>query len=258
MDGLTRRSLSLRALWVALASCAILAGGVMLSGGQALAVEGAPPAIDGESVPSITQTGATLEAQINPEGRTVRYQFQVAVSSSQFLAEMACPSEHAAGLCLGSPATVGALPIGFIAASSSDQTVSIDLAGAGVTLAPRTTYQYRVIVVRSPLTEDTIEWEGPPVYGPDQSFTTLATQTSSEGPTPNSQPSIYGPPSSETFTGPGNITPTPTPTPKAKPLTRAQKLTAALKACRKEKGHRHRVACERHARRTYGPFKRKK
>jgi hypothetical protein len=40
-------------------------------------------------------------------------------------------------------------------------------------------------------------------------------------------------------------------------LTRAQKLTAALKACHK-KAHAKRASCERRARRRYGPVKRKK
>jgi hypothetical protein len=40
---------------------------------------------------------------------------------------------------------------------------------------------------------------------------------------------------------------------KVKTLTRAQKLTKALRACHKQpKGHR-RKACERQARRKYGP-----
>jgi DNA-binding beta-propeller fold protein YncE len=42
-----------------------------------------------------------------------------------------------------------------------------------------------------------------------------------------------------------------------KPLTRAQKLAAALKACKKDKKKSKRVACERQARKKYGPIKRK-
>jgi hypothetical protein len=41
-----------------------------------------------------------------------------------------------------------------------------------VTLKPSTTYHYRVIAARAVQTEDTIQWERPPVYGPDQTFTT--------------------------------------------------------------------------------------
>jgi hypothetical protein len=39
-------------------------------------------------------------------------------------------------------------------------------------LKPGTTYHYRVIAATSVLTEDTTEWEGPTVEGPDQAFTT--------------------------------------------------------------------------------------
>jgi hypothetical protein len=40
-----------------------------------------------------------------------------------------------------------------------------------------------------------------------------------------------------------------------KPLTRAQKLAKALKVCRKDRKKSKRVACERQARRKYGPHK---
>ena len=43
-----------------------------------------------------------------------------------------------------------------------------------------------------------------------------------------------------------------------KPLTRAQKLAAALKACRKQRSKHKRQACERRARKRYGPLHRTK
>jgi hypothetical protein len=43
-----------------------------------------------------------------------------------------------------------------------------------------------------------------------------------------------------------------------KPLTRAQKLAAALKVCRKDKKKKKRAACEKEARRHYGPAKKAK
>ena len=46
--------------------------------------------------------------------------------------------------------------------------------------------------------------------------------------------------------------------PKVKALTRAQKLAAALRACKKKKGQRARAACQRQARKRYGPIKAKK
>ena len=72
-------------------------------------------------------------------------------------------------------------------------------------------------------------------------------------PASSPQPEIFGAPSSATFSGPGNVVPS-----KSKPvvkttksLTRAQKLSKALRACRK-KPKRKRVVCERGARRAYG------
>lgn len=62
-------------------------------------------------------------------------------------------------------------------------------------------------------------------------------------------------PGSLTFQGPGNLTfaaTTPVVKAKAKPLTRAQKLTRALRACAK-RPKRKRPACKRRARRAYGP-----
>ena len=46
--------------------------------------------------------------------------------------------------------------------------------------------------------------------------------------------------------------------PKVKVLTRAQKLALALKACHKKQNHAKRKACERQARKKYGPVKKAK
>jgi DNA-binding beta-propeller fold protein YncE len=70
------------------------------------------------------------------------------------------------------------------------------------------------------------------------------------------EPSIYGAPPSVMFSGAGNVPPAPAAVPKsavkAKPPTRAQKLAAALKTCRKKRARKKRQACEKQARRTYG------
>ena len=70
---------------------------------------------------------------------------------------------------------------------------------------------------------------------------------------PEPQPSFFGAPSSATFNGTGNLTPEPAPAGKAKVQSRAEKLAGALKACRKKKVKKERVACERQARSKYGP-----
>ena len=75
------------------------------------------------------------------------------------------------------------------------------------------------------------------------------------------RPFSYSPPSEAQpapDAGPGNLTPQHSVLPsktavKPKPLTRAQKLAKALKACHKDKHRRKRVACEKQARRAYGP-----
>ena len=66
------------------------------------------------------------------------------------------------------------------------------------------------------------------------------------------QPGVFGVPASATFSGPVSLVP-PLPSGVVKPmvLTRAQELTRALKACRRERG-RKRAGCVRAARRRYG------
>jgi hypothetical protein len=68
---------------------------------------------------------------------------------------------------------------------------------------------------------------------------------------PALQPSVFGAPASATFAGAGNVAGSSSkPTVSGRSLTRAQKLGAALKACRK-KPKRKRSACERQARERY-------
>jgi hypothetical protein len=71
-------------------------------------------------------------------------------------------------------------------------------------------------------------------------------------PAPVPQPSIFGEPSSATFSGAGNVTAPPSaPAVGSRSVTRAQKLTRALTVCRKANRTRKRVLCERRARRRY-------
>ena len=72
-DGSTRRSLPLLALQLALASCAILAAGLVLSAAQALAA-GGEPTIGSVSASNITEHDATLETQIEPGGLETKYE----------------------------------------------------------------------------------------------------------------------------------------------------------------------------------------
>jgi hypothetical protein len=140
------------------------------------------PAIESESASHVTSTDATLEAQINPEGAGagVYYQFQVVANTSEYLPEIACPSRQELRTfdgCMGTP-TPDALPIGFLVGATKGLSVSLDLADADKTLAPDTTYHYRVLAAKGILTEDMVAWEAPPVIGPDQTFTTPPAGTS--------------------------------------------------------------------------------
>jgi hypothetical protein len=74
--------------------------------------------------------------------------------------------------------------------------------------------------------------------------------------TTESNQSIYGPPSSATFNGQGNVIPPPPPV--AKPETRKQRLTKALAACRKDRSKQKRRRCEALAKRRYGAVKKSK
>jgi hypothetical protein len=69
-------------------------------------------------------------------------------------------------------------------------------------------------------------------------------------------------PGSLTYHGPGNplVSPAPGPAviPKAKPETKAQKLTKALSACHRERAKARRKTCEKTARRKYAPVKQRK
>jgi len=131
-----------------------------------------PPTIEEESVSGITSTSAILEAQVSPHSENgADYQFQLVTDPEEYASEILCPEPpfgHA--LCLG-PVAEGVLPIRYVFEEATP--VSLDLSSIGVTLQPGTTYHYRVLVARSALTEDTIEWEPPIVTGADHTFTTV-------------------------------------------------------------------------------------
>jgi hypothetical protein len=78
-------------------------------------------------------------------------------------------------------------------------------------------------------------------------------------PSPTPQPSIFGAPASSTFQGLGNLAPAVPARPVTKKtLTRAQKLAAALKSCKRDKKKAKRQTCERVARGRFGPVKAKR
>ncbi len=72
-------------------------------------------------------------------------------------------------------------------------------------------------------------------------------------PAPTPQPTLFGSPSSETFTGAGNVAPSAPGQQVVAPkqVTRSERLAKALTACR-HKPKRRRAACERQAKRSFG------
>ncbi len=99
----------------------------------------------------------------------------------------------------------------------------------------------------------------PCIVPPEERTPTVCEATEACRPYSYSAPAS-GNPGSVSPPGPGNIAPKQNVLPikivKPKPLTRAQKLANALKACRRDFGHarRKRAACEASARRKYGPI----
>ena len=89
----------------------------------------------------------------------------------------------------------------------------------------------------------------------DGGFPAPAAPASCEGEgcqAPSSATPVFGAPVSANFAGSGNLTPPAiTPVAKPNPLTRAQELTKALKACKK-KPKKKRASCKAQARKKYG------
>ncbi|HTC72201.1 MAG TPA: hypothetical protein VK655_04890 [Solirubrobacteraceae bacterium] len=108
----------------------------------------AKPAVDSEAVSQVGATGATLEAQVNPENQETTYSFQYATEATGETLE-------------GTVVTVNGASA--LAAEFGDRTASVQ---TGAVLQPGSTYFYRALA----------ENPTPPVTdGPVQSFTTLAT-----------------------------------------------------------------------------------
>jgi hypothetical protein len=95
-------------------------------------VAGTPPAIDSESASHITEHDATIEASIDPEGLETEY---------EILIDDPCPTPTE---CARADVPVAQATL---APSATAQSVSVDLADAGVDLdiEPGTTYGYRVL-----------------------------------------------------------------------------------------------------------------
>ncbi len=215
------------------------------------------PSIDSESVSNIGERNATLEAQIDPNGRYTGYEFQIDTTGSFDFSGPVCPfsfpgdAECDAILASGETMPGGVEPKPqYMAAATGAETLTLDLASIGVVLEPGTTYHYRVIATHGGAAT---------VDGPDQTFTTtgsgivqpLGNQGQLGANTPAStdegggRPATTGSPTGSL----GSSALLPASLGNTRPA-RAQKLDKALKQCQREpKGKR--VACERRAKRNY-------
>jgi phosphodiesterase/alkaline phosphatase D-like protein len=127
------------------------------------------------------------------------------------------------------------VPASALASVGTLQTFTATFNGG---LQAATTYEYR-LVAKNPDGTSYGAWQS---FATD-SFPNLAI-AAPVGPTTLPLPSIVEPPA-------------PKLAPKPKPLTRAQKLSKALKACQK-KPKKQRASCKRQAEKKYGPVKKKK
>ena len=132
------------------------------------------------------------------------------------------------------------LPSGLLLGSFTDQSVSLDLNSAGVTLQPGGTYSYSVSATSTAgTTESSVQTLTTPEDGVEPLSTTTSPQPAgSGGSSSSSTPGVQSP-----GTGLGK-------TIKPESLTNAQKLAMALKACEKKpKGKR--AVCEKQAQGKY-------
>jgi hypothetical protein len=144
--------------WLIATAVAALAFALALAPAAALA-DGPKPAVESESASNVTETDATLEAQINPGSGEDG--FSLATTYEFFLESPWCGSLRSFGACEASGGKLiykGALPAG-----SAPQVVGVDLASVEQLLSPDTTYGYRVVATN----------EVGEAFAEEKTFTTL-------------------------------------------------------------------------------------
>jgi hypothetical protein len=126
----------------------------------AAALAGGPrPTVESESASNVTETDATLEAQINPGSGEDG--FSLATTYEFFLESPWCGSLLPFGACEASGGKL--IYKSVLAAGSAPQLVKVDLASIEQVLSPDTTYGYRVVA-----TDEVGE-----AFGGEKTFTTL-------------------------------------------------------------------------------------
>jgi hypothetical protein len=170
----------------------------------------------GESA-HLSETGATLSGDVDPDGHALEYRFEYGPST----------------------AYGQSTPVSSAAETEEYTTVSASVAS----LIPGIAYHYRVVAIGP----------GGETYSSDATFTLYPPAPAQTGNpfTPGQvAPAAFG-----TFPPLGTPTVPPRPTETVTPpksQTKAQKLATALKACRTDKDRKKRVACEKRAHRKYG------
>ncbi len=147
-----------------------LGSALIFFGGQGSAALAAPPTIESESVTSVTASGATLNARIDPHGLLTKYKLQIDTTGKfNFFQTDSCPLHPPGIFCAqvivpGDPLPQGLVepPEASLAAGTGSQAVSVNLASIGATLQPGTLYHYRAIAASS----------GGFAYGQEQTFIT--------------------------------------------------------------------------------------
>jgi hypothetical protein len=171
----------------------------------------------------LTETGATLNGDVNPGGHGLQYSFQYGPTTAYGQ---------------GTPLTDAGV-------GSALTPVSASLTG----LTSGVTYHYRLLAIGA----------GGESYSPDATFTLYPSapeQTGNPFSPGQSTPAPFATlPLLSTPTFPPVSMETLTPPPK--PLTTAQKLAKALKVCKNDKSKKKRVACEKQARYTAAKAKKK-
>jgi hypothetical protein len=183
------------------------------------------PVIESESVSNLGPTDSTLEARINTQGLETTYSFYLQERALCLEANPPCEVPEYEPL---------ALPAGKLLGSFVSQSVSIDVNSASVTLCPSGD-SYWVTATNSAGT----------TIGPRQRIPTVETLVVVKCTPLRLQLNTTRPAQNASTT----------PSPKTRALTNAQKLTKALRAC-KRKPKKRRASCVKQARNKYGPIRR--
>ena len=201
-------------------------------------VTGPPtPMATTEQATAVTETEATLNGRVDPEGQATSYYFEYGTTESYGTKT----SEMPAG------------------SGSTNQEFHFTWTG----LSPNTTYYFQLVAVYGTsktkveggnTTFKTAAPPGPPSASTPPPPNTPSPISSPIGGNPTAITSTTPPaPSQGATTGPPVTPPTTLSTEKAtKPLTRAQKLATALKQCKKQP-KKKRAQCETNARKLYAP-----